>query len=295
MASLNAHQTSKTMAQPFALTIRAPHKEGYEIAETLGFDEMTEALAVSIFDDGPDWVHVQSLYEQRTDAEWARASLPDHLEASLRQLPDQDWVGLSQSGLPPIEAGRFIVHGSHDEPSTDRKIPILVDAGQAFGTGHHGTTKGCLLMLDQLEANGVTPMSILDLGTGAGILAIAAAKLWPEADILATDIDPVATDVAKTNAALNNVTFSAHTADGFQSPALSGQTFDLIIANILAGPLRGLASPLSDALPKGGRAVLSGILDEQAQWVADAFQACGLSISFQPSLDGWTSLLAIKT
>lgn len=282
------------MSSPFALTVLALRNVGYDIAEQLGFDDLTEALAVSIFDNGPDTVSVQALYEGEAEAKMARDQLPPELEASVAQLPDTDWVGLSQSGLPPIHAGRFVVHGSHDAPNVDGKTPILVDAGQAFGTGHHGTTKGCLLMLDALEAEGRQPASILDLGTGAGILAIAAAKLWPTADLLATDIDPIAVDVADQNAELNDTQFDSLAADGFHAPQLKGLQFDLIIANILAGPLRELAPDIESAMKPGAIAVLSGILDEQAEWVAEAFRACGLSVMTKPSLDGWTSLLATK-
>lgn len=280
------------MKTPYALTIQAPRDIGYDLAETLGFDEMKEALAVSVFDVGVDALSVQALYETEALANAARADVPPQLESTVTQLPNEDWVGLSQSGLPPIKAGRFFIHGSHDVPSDDALFPILVDAGQAFGTGHHGTTTGCLLMLDSLEATGFRPRSILDLGTGAGILAIAAAKLFPDANILATDIDPVATKVADENAAINGVKFRSVTADGFETPALHGQTFDLVIANILAGPLRGLAEDIAKALSPSGYAILSGILDEQGDWVAEAFRDAGLTVKPQPSLDGWTSLLA---
>lgn len=282
------------MTQPFALTIRAPRDRGYAIAEALGFDDITEALAVSIFDDGPDHVSIQAIYEAQSQATLARSTIPAELEATVLQLPDEDWVGMSQAGLPPIIAGRVAIHGSHDPAPDGAEFPILVNAGQAFGTGHHGTTKACLLMLDGLQANGERPAHILDLGTGAGILAIAAAKLFPRADITATDIDPVAVDVAQQNAELNAVAFDCVTADGFNAPELSGRQFDLIIANILAGPLRGLAPDLYRATAPKGQAILSGILDEQAQWVADAFRAVGFSIEAQPSLDGWTSLFAQK-
>jgi ribosomal protein L11 methyltransferase len=282
------------MTTPYALTIQAPRDIGYDLAETLGFDEMKEALAVSVFDVGVDALSVQALYETEALAKAAQADIPPHLESRVTQLPNEDWVGLSQSGLPPIKAGRFFIHGSHDVPSDDAVFPVLVDAGQAFGTGHHGTTTGCLLMLDHLEAAGFRPRTILDLGTGAGILAIAAAKLFPAASILATDIDPVAIKVADENAAINDVTFRSVTADGFETPALDGQSFDLVIANILAGPLRGLAGDIAKALSPSGYAILSGILDEQAEWVADAFRDTGLSIRPQPSLDGWTSLLVSR-
>ncbi len=280
--------------RPYALSVTLPAQQGYAAAEALGFDEMTEALSVSIFDDGPDHVSVQALYETQGLAEAARKQHLADTDASVAQMPDEDWVGLSQSGLAPIRAGRFVVHGSHDTPPADAPFPILVEAGQAFGTGHHGTTQGCLEMMDRLELDGRSPATILDLGTGAGILAIAAAKLFPEADILATDIDPVAVDVAKENAQGNGVEFDTVVADGFGHESLDGQSFDLVIANILAGPLRGMAPDIAAAVKPGGTAILSGILDEQAEWVAGAFRDAGLTVEPQASLDGWTSLLAHK-
>ncbi|MEL6688629.1 MAG: 50S ribosomal protein L11 methyltransferase [Pseudomonadota bacterium] len=282
------------MTQPFALTITLEKDAGYALAEALGFDGMSEALAVSIFDGDADQVIVQALYESHAEAEMARETAGYADLGIIEQMPNEDWVGLSQSGLAPIEAGRFYVHGSHDTPPADAPFPILVNAGQAFGTGHHGTTKDCLQILDALSEEGFAPDTILDLGTGAGILAIGAAKLFPSAKILATDIDPVAVDVAQENAALNNVRYDTLVADGFQTDGLKGRTFDLVIANILAGPLRGLAPEIAQAIAPEGQAILSGILDEQADWVAEAFQATGLKVEKRPSLDGWTSLRASK-
>lgn len=282
------------MTQPYALTITLPKDEGYVLAEHLGFDSLTDALAISIFDLPDDQVTVQALYETVEDADRALAQTNYVGQAVIDHMPDEDWVGLSQSGLSPIEAGQFYVHGSHDAPPPDAVLPILVDAGQAFGTGHHGTTKDCLLMLDSLRHNPSVPSTILDLGTGAGILAIAAAKLFPKATILATDIDDVAIDVAKENAALNDVQYDTLVADGFDADGLKGRSFDLVIANILAGPLRELAPDIANAVAPGGRAILSGILDEQADWVAEAFQEAGLTIEKRPSLEGWTSMWAAQ-
>lgn len=282
------------MTQPFALTISLPKDQGYALAEQLGFDSLTEALAISIFDHEDDHVTVEALYETEADAKQALSASGYSDQATLKEMPDEDWVGMSQSGLSPIEAGQFYVHGSHDVPPPGAAIPILVDAGQAFGTGHHGTTKDCLLMLDTLREKAATPATILDLGTGAGILAIAAAKLFPNADILATDIDAVAIEVAQENSALNDVAYDTLVADGFQTDGLNGRTFDLVIANILAGPLRELAPEISRAIAPGGQAILSGILDEQADWVAGAFQEAGLRVEKRPSLDGWTSMWATK-
>jgi ribosomal protein L11 methyltransferase len=282
------------MPRPFSLTIRASRETGYDLAETLGFDDISEALSVSVFDDGPEHVSVQALYADRPTAEGAAASLGRQYEGHIQETPDEDWVALSQSGLAPIVAGRFAVHGSHDAPPPGATFPILLDAGQAFGTGHHGTTQGCLLLLDQLGCDRWSPETVLDLGTGAGILAIAARKLFPKADILATDIDPVAVDVAAKNGAQNQAPYDTLVADGFDAPDLKGRQFDLIIANILAGPLQGLAPDISGALKPAGYVILSGILDEQADIVAESFERVGLQVTPQPSLDGWTSLLGHK-
>ena len=277
-------------APRWALDLTAPRSEGYDIAEALGFDELQDALSVSVFDAGPGTVAVQALYASEGEA---KAAAAPYTSATVSQLPDTDWVSEVQSGLPPIEAGRFVVHGSHDTPPTDGRLGILVDAGAAFGTGHHGTTQGCLLMISEM-ADRPHPARVLDLGTGAGVLAIAAAKAFPDADILATDIDADAVAVARDNARLNGVDFACVQADGFDAPELRGATFDLVIANILAGPLAGMAAEIAAATAPGGSVVLSGILDAQADWVAKAFTAQGLQIQKRPSLDGWTSLLGTK-
>ena len=274
--------------RPFALDIVTTAERGYDIAETLGFDELRDALSVSVFDRPEGGVQVQALYESEADAHAARDGIG---QGTVAQLPDTDWVSESQKGLPPIRAGRFVVHGSHDTPDTDGLLPILIDAGAAFGTGHHGTTAGCLAAIsDSADA----PATILDLGTGAGVLAIAAAKHFPEADVLATDIDPVAVEVAEANAALNEVRFDTVVADGFDAPALRGRRFDLVIANILAGPLRGMAGDIAAATASGGTVILSGILDAQADWVGEAFTAQGLRIQKKPSREGWTTIVLDK-
>jgi len=284
---------------PFALFIRGEAAQVFDIAETLGFDEDMAALALSVFEDGPGTMQIQALYETETDALAMQTSLnlAADLESFVVQLDDEDWVSKSQQGLPPVDAGRFWVYGSHDADMIPTHVtwPIHIDAGQAFGTGHHGTTKGCLLVFDDMLKSGIMPGKILDLGCGAGILAIAAAKAL-KIPVLATDIDPDAVVVTTENAKINNVAsfITSEVSDGFQSEMLVGQKFDLIFANILAGPLMSLAPDISDALVPGGQVILSGILDEQASGVASCFEKTGLSVSPQPSLSGWTSLLAIR-
>lgn len=298
----------ETQFQPWALTLEGPNTLIYELAEALGFDEVMEALSVSIFEsetraagDSPNST-LQALYETETDAKTALIGLmiDNKITSSVKQLPATNWVSLSQQGLPPVSAGRFWVHGSHDTEAApaSAKHKILIDAGLAFGTGHHGTTKGCLIIFDTLLNEGFSPKTVLDLGTGAGTLAIAAAMALPSStDILATDIDADPVDVTGENARLNGVgeRMAIAQADGFQSPAFEGRSFDLIFANILAGPLMGLAPHISAALAPKGKVILSGIIDEMAAKVTQAFEAEGLTVTSQPSIEGWTSLLAAKS
>lgn len=287
------------MTQPFALMIRGAPDLIFELSDQLGFDSEMQALAVSIFEDGPDRMYVQALYSTEKEAEAARQQLqiPDTCECFITRLPDEDWVSKSQAGLPPVRAGRFWVYGSHDAGTipADVTYPLLVDAGLAFGTGHHGTTKGCLIIFDHVLETGFQPESVLDLGCGAGTLAIAAAKAL-ERTILATDIDPDAVSVTRDNAQTNDVTtyIRAVVADGFDAPELKDTQFDLIFANILAGPLMGLAPNIAKALRPNGYVILSGIVDEQAQNVTEAFQAHNINITPYPSIEGWTSLLGQK-
>ncbi len=284
---------------PFALFIRGTSAQAFEVSDQLGFDSDMQALAVSLFEDGPNMMHIQALFETEQDAQYSFSNLvlPKDMESFITQLPDEDWVSKSQAGLPPVEAGRFCIHGSHDAGTIAKDIayPIEINAGLAFGTGHHGTTKGCLLIFDELLQEGFAPANILDLGCGAGILAIAAAKVLKR-NIMATDIDQDAVDVTLENAVLNGVQsfISSVQADGFASPTLKGQSFELIFANILAGPLMALAPDITAALKPKGKVILSGILDEQADKVSLAFKKEGLEITPQPSLSGWTSLLGTK-
>jgi ribosomal protein L11 methyltransferase len=197
----------------------------------------------------------------------------------IEQLGEQDWVTMSQAGLQPIRAGRFTVHTPTYPPDPGR-INFEIDAGLAFGTGQHATTSGCLSALDALAGSGRRYTNIADIGTGTGLLAFAALALWPEARCIATDIDAVAIDVARDNAAINGVKLGMQAgelllavADGMDSPLLAARgPFDLIIANILAGPLIELASDFANALASGGMVILAGLLDSQADAVAKAYE-----------------------
>jgi ribosomal protein L11 methyltransferase len=193
---------------------------------------------------------------------------------------------MSQAGLQPIRAGRFTVHTPTYPPEPGR-INFEIDASLAFGTGQHATTSGCLAALDKLERDGARFANVADIGTGTGLLAFAALKLWPDAKCIATDIDPVAMDVARDNAAINGMR-TGHgagelllaVADGMDSAMLAARTpFDLIIANILAGPLIELAPDFVKALSAGGTVVLAGLLDTQAGGVAAAYEKLGLKLA----------------
>jgi ribosomal protein L11 methyltransferase len=207
-------------------------------------------------------------------------------EPRVEQLGEADWVTMSQAGLQPIRAGRFYVHTPMYRSRPPGTVPFEIDASLAFGTGQHATTSGCLEALDRLEREGARFANVADIGTGTGLLAFAALALWPEAKCIGTDIDPVAIEVACDNAAINRVPLGhapgellLAVAEGMDSPMLAARApFDLIIANILAGPLIELAADFAKALTPGGTIVLAGLLDEQAERVAQAYDALGIKL-----------------
>lgn len=204
----------------------------------------------------------------------------DVLEPCFTPLPNRDWVAESQKLHCPIEVGRFVIFGAHDRDNVDAdKLPIQMEAGQAFGTGRHHSTYGILKTIDWL-AGEITPARVLDVGTGSGVLAMAAARAWDGHDvsILATDIDPVATETADNNIATNNISgVTCLTADGLNDPAITSEApYDLILANILAEPLIALAPDIAANTAPGGYVVLSGLLTEQADAVRAAYEAEGL-------------------
>jgi ribosomal protein L11 methyltransferase len=212
----------------------------------------------------------------------------------LREVIEQtDWIAKSLEGLTPVAAGRFLVHGSHDRDKVRAgQISIEIDAGQAFGTGHHGTTVGCLEMIDRVMASRQVT-NVLDLGTGTGVLAIAARKI-KIVPVLATDIDPIATEVARQNARKNGLgaTIAFETAPGFHSTSFSKHgPFDLIIANILAKPLMKMAPALSHHLKNGGCVILSGILASQRWKVLSAYNGQGLAHVRTIWRNGWVTIL----
>jgi ribosomal protein L11 methyltransferase len=208
-------------------------------------------------------------------------------------LQTRDWVKTSLEALTPVEAGRFVVHGAYDRARiAANRIAIEIEAGLAFGTGHHGTTRGCLLALDRLAKQSAKPR-VLDLGTGSGVLAIAAAKAWRRR-MLASDIDRVAIDVARTNAQRNGVgplVGFAHAA-GLTAPQIRAHArYDVVLANILLGPLMRLAAPARRLLAHNARLVLSGLLAPQANAALAAYRAQGLVLERRLTLENWTTLV----
>lgn len=242
------------------------------------FDDEGLPIAVLEVDEDRD-IHEVSLYAG-DDVDAVEARLRDVLAGlslskpiARETLPDIDWVARSLEGLKPVRAGRFFVHGAHDRRKRHSgEIAIEIEAGLAFGTGHHGTTAGCLEMLEQVVRR-EHPHNALDLGTGSAVLAIAAARL-AHIPVLATDIDPLAVKVAAANARLNHVKglVETVTAPGFHHPIFAARApFDLIVANILARPLMRLAPQMAEHIALGGSIVLSGILERQRDAVIAAY------------------------
>jgi len=212
-------------------------------------------------------------------------------------VPDENWVAVSQAALPPVTAGRFTVHGSHDIATVPRgPNTLLIDAGEAFGTAHHATTQGCLIALDQLARRRQFER-VLDLGCGSGVLAIAAARAMPGARIEASDNDPQAIAVARANARLNGVAgrIRMRVAEGVSYGWRREGRYDLVLANILAEPLIELAPDLARVLSPGGIAVLSGLLIRQAAHVTAAYRSHGFSLVGHWRQAGWSTLTLLRT
>jgi len=211
----------------------------------------------------------------------------------VSEVPDQDWVAKVRRELPPVEAGRFFVYGSHDAALLpEGRIGLLIEAAMAFGTGHHGTTLGCLRAYDRLLNDAQRFDNVLDLGCGTAVLAMSAARMGA-ASVLASDIDPVAVEVALANVKANGLEGRVCCVEsiGFDSPVLqAGAPFDLIFANILKGPLIELAPDMAAHLASGGLVILSGLLIEQAEKIVEVYQAQGFDLQTREDLGEWSAL-----
>jgi len=254
-----------------------------------------------VAEDRPnDWVleawysHKPSKAEVSTIAALFAGEAP---EITVEKLPEQDWLVLSQQGVEPIRAGRFYVHTPDYEPDP-YAVSFAIPASQAFGTGQHETTAGCLAMLDAMKRSGVVTRNIADIGTGTGLLAFAALALWPRALATASDIDPVCTGVVEDNAALNSMPLGAAAgqltmvvADGMEDPLLQARgPYDLLIANILAGPLVELAPDFGKAVTPGGNLLLAGLLETQEARVRRAYRRAGFRLARRLVNGDWSIL-----
>jgi len=245
----------------------------------------------------PDTALIENLLHLSPSAKAAK------FKPLVELLADEDWVTLSQQGLEPLRAGRFHVHTSSDQPSGNPKLTnICIDAGQAFGTGHHETTMGCLQSLDRLKKTGHRFRNIADVGTGTGLLAFAAHHLWKDAKIIASDIDPVAVMVTQENSELNAIALGNRRSqirlvqsNGLDHPAHKQRApFDLIIANILAGPLVALAPQIAAASGAGTVLLLAGLLNRQKAEVVRAYIREGFRLKHSRLDNEWPCLTLVK-
>ena len=257
------------------LELTPPHPQAVLVSEEPFRDEAT----------------VEALYSQMPDGDLLEKLAGRAVHVA--QLPDIDWIKQSQEGLPPVRAGRFFVYGAHDAGKVPPAvIPMRIEAGMAFGTGHHETTALCLATLSDL-AKRRSYARVLDLGCGTGLLAIGAAKLWRRR-VIASDIDPVAIEVARENAIANREAplIRAVVADGMDHPVLAaGAPYDLIIANILADPLTHLAPGIARGVARGGTLILSGLLRWQEQLVLGFYRPHGLILRNIRRAGPWTALV----
>lgn len=289
---------TKTEPVTYIATIEAPSPIAEAIAASLEAAESPAALAVTLFECGPGQIEVSAHYAEKP----ARERLIQLIEGVARgedlgalrieALAAKNWVAEAESLRGPVRAGRFLVHGRHDRGKVAAgRFTFEIDAGLAFGTAHHATTRGCLIALDRLLKRG-SPRRVLDIGTGTGILAIAAANAL-DGPVLASDMDPVAVAVAAENARRNGVQSRVLVlkAEGLAHPALRRAKADLLFANLLLRPLLELAPAFARALGPGGVCVLSGILEPQARQVEARFRALGFRLDSRILLGGWTTLL----
>lgn len=292
------------------------HKLSCEIADRDAARSLAGALqelvspvphALTLFEqpgaDGatPAW-RIEAYYDEAPEAAALAAELGSVVDVrvpllSVEPVVEENWVAMSQAALPPVAAGRFTVHGSHDAGRVARgPHAILIDAGEAFGTAHHATTFGCLSAIDRLTRRRRF-RNVLDLGCGSGVLAIAVARALPDARLHATDLDAQSIVVAKDNMRRNGVggRITALVADGLAAPALRrAAPFDMLIANILAGPLVMLAQDIRRVVEPGGVLVLSGLLVPQAPEVIAAYTAADFLLLEHQRVLGWSTLTLVR-
>ncbi len=288
--------TPSTSRATFAIGSEATAKRVVDLLNESFFESQA---AIAAF-EGPNgrWditVHFEEAPDQPSIRELVRLAAGDEVakDITFDTIEAKDWVKATLEELVPVRAGRFVVHGHHDRARVPpNKLGIEIEAALAFGTGHHGTTRGCLLLLDSvLRAR--RPRRVLDVGTGTGVLGIAAAKAL-QIKVLASDIDPLSVTTARENARLNGAGNLVQTvqAAGFSAPQFAEHgPFDLVLANILANPLRQMATPMAEHLARSAVVILSGLLPHQAGGVIAAYRARGLVLLRHLQIEGWSSLL----
>ena len=279
--------------------------QGRDRAEALADaceDLAPEPVGSGVFEieDGSDRWEVGVYFTQAPD-EIALALLAASQGAQpfvISELPEVDWVAHVRREVSPVSAGRFFVHGSHDADKVPEGAEALcIEAAMAFGTGHHDTTKGCLLAFDRILTAGEVPHRVADIGCGTAVLAMAAARTV-HGVVLASDIDPVAVETAQANVLANGLDGRVECvlAEGFHHPVLDGAApYDLIFANILKQPLIQIAPDMARHLAPGGRAILSGILVAQADEVAAAYADAGIALERRDDLGDWSTLVVRKS
>jgi ribosomal protein L11 methyltransferase len=277
-----------------ALRVAAIVVESFDPAETAAaaFEEEVHGpdagpwIVEAYFGAAPDEGRVRALVAAAAGNQAAEAVCFGRVEA-------RDWVNHSLEGLVPVHVGRFLVHGGHSRAAARaHDIPIEIEAALAFGTGHHGSTRACLAFIDRI-ARQRRPRAVLDVGTGTGVLAIAAARLF-HMQVTAADIDPIAVATAKANAQRNRAAAFVRPVEarGVNHRALQGGApYDLVIANILAAPLRKLAPALAQVLAPGGEIILSGLLARDVQGVVSAYRMQSIALAGRLDIDGWATLL----
>ncbi|MFZ3581371.1 50S ribosomal protein L11 methyltransferase [Loktanella sp. DJP18] len=273
---------------------------GRSVAEglALALEDLTpEPTGIGVFEveDGSGLFEVAAYFTDPPDRAGLAvlAFLHGVKDFNVSDVPDEDWVAKVRRDLPPVVAGRFFVYGAHDADKVPSgTVPLLIEAAMAFGTGHHGTTLGCLKAFDRMVEGGFVPQNCLDVGCGTAVLAMAAAHVSPNV-VLASDIDPTAVEVAEANVVANGLTGRVRCikAAGFDAAELASTApFDLVFANILKGPLIAMAGDMAQATAPGGTAILSGILNEQADSVVEVYARAGFNEVHRDSIVDWTTL-----
>jgi len=285
-----------------AITTTPGREPAQALAEAVeDLDPAPFAVGHFEIEDGSGLFEVGAHFEEAPDAIVLDLLAAVHGARSwtISEVPDVDWVAKVRRDLPPVEAGRFFLHGSHDTDKVpEGRVPLLIEAAMAFGTGHHGTTLGCLRAIDRLEREGFRPRNVADVGAGTAVLAMAAAQAWPEArPVVAGDNDPIAVATAEANLDANALKdrILCVEAAGLDAPAFQeAAPFDLILANILKGPLIALAPDLAAAAAPQARVILSGLLREQADEVAHVYSQFSLNEVARDEIGEWATLILMN-